>query len=433
MYLSIIVIITSGLIVYNNAFANNETTAYGGLVRSHQTTASKSMIQLLTGKPTYVPGEKIQIIGAFSPNDLIHIDLVNPADGTKNSTFLQSDNTGHFRTNYIVPYNAVNGTWEILATSGFNHASMDIQVISSNYGNMTDVSGSSGSTTATSVESPLKQFRMGTIAQGVRCNTGLQLFFKAEDYTPVCAQSGTATVLLKRGWATTHPPEPFVEKIAITKLQQNYTIGKPINAMVNYAGYYWYTEPDVKIMDANGTQVWFNCPYCNTRHTTMPHLSLDAFTYTVRDYASNKPPVINKTGTYTMIASLDSKITSTEFTIVKPLMSRDGDIAISYNNALYTDGTFYVKQGQNFTLMLNVTSNPVNVPVTLYTAPHSGYTKTNGIDFKLSDTLVNTPAKVMWYMSVSKDATPTTYGATIRLNDTAGMGSVTYLFRVTVK
>src|SRR5574340_1167949 len=93
-----------------------------------------SMIQLLVGKPTYVPGEKIQIMGAFNPNDLIHIDLVNPFDDTKNSTLLQSDATGHFRTNYIVPYNAVNGTWKILATSGFNHASIDIQVISSNYG-----------------------------------------------------------------------------------------------------------------------------------------------------------------------------------------------------------------------------------------------------------------------------------------------------------
>ncbi len=285
----------------------------------------------------------------------------------------------------------------------------------------------------THVMSPLKQFKAGTFAQGVQCNTGLQLFFKAEDYTPVCTKSGTATVLLKRGWATTHPPDPFVEKIAITGLQQNYTIGQPINVMVNYAGYYWYTEPDVKIMDANDTQVWFNCPHCYVRSAPVPRPSLDAFTYIVRDYATNKHPVINKTGTYTMIASLDNKTTSAEFAIVKPLMSRDGDIAISYNNTLYTDGTFYVKQGQNFTLMLNVTSDPVNVPVTLYTAPHSGYTKTNGIDFKLSNTLVNTPAKVMWYMSVSKDATPTTYGATVRLNDTGGMGSVTYLFRVTVK
>lgn len=108
------------------------------------------------------------------------------------------------------------------------------------------------------------------------------------------------------------------------------------------------------------------------------------------------------------------------------------DIAISYNYTLYVDGSFHVKQGQNFTLMLDVTSDPANIPVTLYTAPHSGFTKTNGIDFKLSDTVVNTPAKVMLYMSVSKDATPSTYGEAVRLNDT-DLGSVTYLFYVTVK
>ncbi|CUR52292.1 protein of unknown function [Nitrosotalea devaniterrae] len=108
------------------------------------------------------------------------------------------------------------------------------------------------------------------------------------------------------------------------------------------------------------------------------------------------------------------------------------DIAISYNYTLYDKGAFYVKQGQNFTLMLDVTSNPANVPVTLYTAPHSGFTKTNGIDFKLSDTVVNTPAKVMLYMLVGKDATPSTYGEAVRLNDT-NLGSVTYLFYVTVQ
>ena len=108
-------------------------------------------------------------------------------------------------------------------------------------------------------------------------------------------------------------------------------------------------------------------------------------------------------------------------------------ISISYNGTqLSNDKTFYVKQGQNVTLMLDVISDPANMPVTLYTAPHSGFTKTNGIDFKLSDTRVNTPTKVMLYMSVSKDATPTTYGGTVKGNTTY-YGSATYLFFVTVK
>lgn len=109
-------------------------------------------------------------------------------------------------------------------------------------------------------------------------------------------------------------------------------------------------------------------------------------------------------------------------------------IGIFYNGTMvsYNDNTINLKQGQNATLMLNVTSDRANAPVTLYTAPHSGFTKTNGIDFKLSDTAVTTPAKVMLYMSVSKDATPSTYGATVKGNNT-NSGSATYLFFVTVK
>ncbi|HEU5221707.1 MAG TPA: hypothetical protein VFU58_06565, partial [Candidatus Nitrosotalea sp.] len=131
---------------------------FGALSNASGTLTTESKIQLLTGKPTYVPGEKIQIIGAFSPNDLIHIDLVNPFDGTKNSTLLQSDNTGHFRTHYVVPYNAINGTWKILATSGYNHASLDIQVISSNY----EIKNEN-----TTTASPLQQFKSGVVTQNI--------------------------------------------------------------------------------------------------------------------------------------------------------------------------------------------------------------------------------------------------------------------------
>jgi len=172
----------------------------------------------------------------------------------------------------------------------------------------------------TLTQSPLKQFKMGTFAQDVHCHAGFQLVFKAEGYTPACAQSETASVLIQRGWAMAHLPEPFIEKFAITGLQQNYTIGHPINATVTYSGYYWYAEPDVKILDANGTQIWFNCAYCYTRTEAARLPSLDTFTYIVRDYSSNNLPVINKTGTYTMIASFDNKTASAEFTIVKPML-----------------------------------------------------------------------------------------------------------------
>ena len=180
---------------------------FGSVLNASGALTTESKIQLLTGKPTYVPGEKIQIIGAFNPNDLIHIDLVNPFDGTENSTLLQSDNTGHFRTNYVVPYNAVNGTWKILATSGYNHASLDIQVISSNYEikneNTTYLYGPNGSVITIQTESPLKQFHSGIKPEYVKCSQNLHLIIKAEDGSFACVTIETGKNLAMRGWATT--------------------------------------------------------------------------------------------------------------------------------------------------------------------------------------------------------------------------------------
>ncbi|HEU5221843.1 MAG TPA: hypothetical protein VFU58_07260 [Candidatus Nitrosotalea sp.] len=165
---------------------------FGTLSNASGIPTTESKIQLLTGKPTYVPGEKIQIIGAFSPNDLIHIDLVNPFDGTKNSTLLQSDNTGHFRTNYVVPYNAVNGTWKILATSGLSHANLEIQVISSNYAIKNE---------NTATASPLQQFKSGVVTQNITCKEGLVLAIKKQGHHPACVNPDTIPKLVLRGWS----------------------------------------------------------------------------------------------------------------------------------------------------------------------------------------------------------------------------------------
>lgn len=202
----------------------------------------ESRIQLLTAKPTYVPGEKIQIIGAFNPNDLIHIDLVNPFDGTKNSTLIQSDNTGHFRTNYVVPYNAVNGTWKILATSGVNHASLDIQVISSNYErkneNTTHVYGPLGPVTIIQIESPLQQFRHGTISKDVTCWERFQLILKAEDSSPACVKSDSVSKLVLISWA----------KNPLSELLLKYTN----QTQANLVFYDVMNEPQVKSWSMTG-------------------------------------------------------------------------------------------------------------------------------------------------------------------------------------
>ncbi|MDE1840242.1 MAG: hypothetical protein KGH87_10040, partial [Thaumarchaeota archaeon] len=52
----------------------------------------------------------------------------------------------------------------------------------------------------TLIQAPLKQFKDGTIAHDVHCNSGLQLVLKAEYYTPACVKPETASKLVQRGW-----------------------------------------------------------------------------------------------------------------------------------------------------------------------------------------------------------------------------------------
>ncbi len=56
-------------------------------------------------------------------------------------------------------------------------------------------------TIGTIYQDPLKQFKSGIPAKDVKCEQGLELVIKAEDNTPVCVKSDTATKLLDRGWA----------------------------------------------------------------------------------------------------------------------------------------------------------------------------------------------------------------------------------------
>ncbi|MDE1727487.1 MAG: hypothetical protein KGH89_09555, partial [Thaumarchaeota archaeon] len=168
----------------------------------------------------------------------------------------------------------------------------------------------------------------GTLPQDFHCRTGFQLILKAEDLSPACVRPLTASNLITWGWAlgTTQPP-PLLKNMSIDGLRQNYFVDQPINASVVYSGYYWYTEPEVKILDANGVQVWFNCPFCYTRTEPVPVISSGVFTYQVREYSTNALPVINKTGTYMMVATLDNKMAEANFTVIsnQTLSNRNSD------------------------------------------------------------------------------------------------------------
>ncbi len=158
---------------------------------------------------------------------------------------------------------------------------------------------------------PLKQ---GGPVNDILCKEGFQLIIKTEDYTPACVTSTTFQKLIERGWGESLQSllaTPL--KMTITGLNLTYVAGQPISAVVKYMGYeHGGVYPDVKILDTNGTQIWDNCCIA---HTETPSMDFGTFTYNVGGPAGN--PVINKTGTYTMVASLDNKTTETTFVVVK--------------------------------------------------------------------------------------------------------------------
>ena len=108
-----------------------------------------------------------------------------------------------------------------------------------------------------------------------------------------------------------NPEAPHIDVITITGLNQTYEINQPINAIIDYAGYWNNGDyPDVRILDTNGTQIWSN----SLAHTESPALTNSTFSYVVQ--GANGYPVINKIGDYTIIASLDNKTTESHFRVM---------------------------------------------------------------------------------------------------------------------
>jgi hypothetical protein len=58
-------------------------------------------------------------------------------------------------------------------------------------------------------KSPLQQLRDGINPNEVKCDQGLQLIFKLEDMSPICAKPDTVKILIDRNWATPIPGITF--------------------------------------------------------------------------------------------------------------------------------------------------------------------------------------------------------------------------------
>ncbi len=162
---------------------------------------------------------------------------------------------------------------------------------------------------------PLQQ---GGTVDGIECKKEFQLIIKLDDYSPACVRPSTNQTLIERGWGESMASllePPAIKRLEITGLQQNYKVDQSIHAIVKYTGWGYGITPEIKILDSNDTQIWFNCPDCVT-HTELalgyPGI-FTTFSYNVTD-VNGQYPIINKTGTYTMITSLGNK--TVEFNVI---------------------------------------------------------------------------------------------------------------------
>lgn len=86
-------------------------------------------ITMKTVKDSYLLGDNIIILGKSNPNTIIKITLTDPNGIIVKSQDRFTDKAGIFSsTGFRILQNDVAGTWKLEATSGINHASLDLPV-----------------------------------------------------------------------------------------------------------------------------------------------------------------------------------------------------------------------------------------------------------------------------------------------------------------
>ncbi|MDE1843363.1 MAG: hypothetical protein KGH95_06915, partial [Thaumarchaeota archaeon] len=167
---------------------------------------SGGVMGLNVDKNSYLPGDRVSILGTGNSNTLIQLSLIDPSGTSIISTKIFSDKTGHFSSsNFTIPNNAITGIWQISATSGMMHVHVKIAV-NSTLNNSSEIKNVKAIT-----PSPLKQFKSGIATNDIKCVQGFQLVTKAEDGSPACVKPDTAYRLILKGWA-----KEFIQSVQAT-------------------------------------------------------------------------------------------------------------------------------------------------------------------------------------------------------------------------
>ncbi|HXX05455.1 MAG TPA: hypothetical protein VEJ68_01395, partial [Candidatus Bathyarchaeia archaeon] len=89
-------------------------------------------INIKTIKDTYLPGDNIIILGNSNPNTIIQLTLSDPNGTPIKTEQTFTDKNGIFSAfDFRIPADGSIGTWELDATSGINHKSTNLNVVSS--------------------------------------------------------------------------------------------------------------------------------------------------------------------------------------------------------------------------------------------------------------------------------------------------------------
>ena len=129
--------------------------------------------------------------------------------------------------------------------------------------------------------------------------------------------------------------------------------------------------------------------------------------------------ILTMSGTIDMSSLLHIPKTSYHQLLSLPILPR---LAISINGTSSVDQFmhFDTRPGQNITLLVNVTTEPRVLPVTLSASPKLGFSKADGVNWQMSPNQINnTSSIVLLHISIGNNVRPAKYPMEIDANTQA--------------
>lgn len=211
LHLSIIVILaTSLVIVGNNVFADNTTTAHGGLVGFHQAYFKsdhgnypiwyKITNGTVINTPLDLPAKELLFEINTTSDGQLTVELPRTIIDSKNG----SKDVPYFVSIYDI--RSLGGPMRVLPEE---LSDKDLRILQINFTRDTSEIGISGTYFVENypfipqkLESPLKQFKSGISLENITCKEGLVKIMKLGDSSTACVTPVTFKILIQRGWGT---------------------------------------------------------------------------------------------------------------------------------------------------------------------------------------------------------------------------------------